>query len=556
MGSIFLKVDPRKDTRLSSIKQPRRGLAPAYLISASLSGIMWFLACPRFDIWPLAWVAMLPSLFAIERASTIRQATFLAWWTGFVGNIGGFYWIIGVLQRFGNFSLVTATALFIVMCAYQALRFLLFGWVFRTIRCNTRLPAAVVAPVVMVTVEVCVPFIFPYYLAITQAWQTHVIQIADLTGPLGVTALLLMINGALYDVATQGRRRLTAAICAIGIVVAALIYGHLRISQFANKHAAAQKLKVGIVQPNTSFEQKNAGTANNILADLQSESAKLEADGAELIVWTETIYPSVISSQGLGDWHEGHPRRIRRGFTSPLILGAITADMNGPDYKTYNSALLLERNGVFTARYDKKNLMPFGEYAPGVQILPSIQKLVPDSFGRFTPGTETITFTLRTNDGREWRLGPMICIEDVLPSYGRELGRLRPHLLVNITDDSWFGDTSEPWQHLALSVYRSVELRTEMVRAVNPGVSAYVDAAGRIQAKTYSTDPIRDLRSIDKLLVEVALIEGGHTIYAIAGDFFGYMNIAITLYLWLILPRLLRRKHSSMALSSTVLCLT
>lgn len=510
---------------------------------AALSGILWFVASPGFNIWPLAWIAMIPCLVAIERASSSRMAALIAWWAGLIMNAGGFYWIIGLLQRFGHLPWAIAVLLFLLFCAYQALRFLLFGWVVCAIRRHTSLPMALIAPITMVTSELSIPAIFPYYLAITQAQQIHIIQIADLTGPLGVTALLLMVNGIVYDIIVGSCYRLSSAIACIIILIAAICYGHIRINQMAERRAAAPKINVGIVQPNLAYNQKGIGQSdmvNTYLSGLQRRSQELEAEGADLIVWPETIYPRFISRQRTGDWREAHPLRIQRGFTVPLIFGAMTYDPTTIGRHPFNSALILDRKGLFTARYDKIFLLLFGEYTPGLELLPWVQKFLPDTAGQYSHGQSVVEFPFQTKDGRMWRLAPMICLEDLLPGFGRAIAGTHPDLMINITDDSWYGDTSEPWEHLALSVYRSVELRTELVRAVNTGVSAYVDATGKIYAQTYSNDPLKKPRAADKILVEVALIEGGHTIYAAIGDVFGYLNIAATFY---ILMRILQRSY-------------
>ena len=161
---------------------------------------------------------------------------------------------------------------------------------------------------------------------------------------------------------------------------------------------------------------------------------------------------------------------------------------------------------------------------------------MPRSAGHFARGQDIVTFPFEHED-ETYRLGPMICYEDILPAFGRKLAALRPHLLVNITNDAWFGDTSEPWEHLALSVFRSVELRTDLVRAVNTGVSAFVDATGRVYAKTYAVDPVKTPIGADKLLAEAALLEGGGTFYARHGNLFAYLCLVLTLLLWLVWPR-------------------
>ena len=114
--------------------------------------------------------------------------------------------------------------------------------------------------------------------------------------------------------------------------------------------------------------------------------------------------------------------------------------------------------------------------------------------------------------------------------------------MANVTNDSWFGDTSEPWEHLALSVYRAVEMRTDLVRAVNTGVSAFVDATGRVYAKTYAVDPKITPTPVDGLLAEVRLVEGGHSFFARFGDVFGYLCLLASLFFWQGWPRLRRRQ--------------
>jgi apolipoprotein N-acyltransferase len=134
----------------------------------------------------------------------------------------------------------------------------------------------------------------------------------------------------------------------------------------------------------------------------------------------------------------------------------------------------------------------------------------------------------------------MICYEDILPGFGRKVAALHPHLLVNITNDAWFGDTAEPWEHLALSVFRAVESRTDLVRSVNTGVSAFVDANGRVMARSYAVDPHKHAVPMTGHLGSVVLMEGGHTFYAVAGDVFGWLCAIAMVLLWIGWPILLR----------------
>lgn len=530
-----------------------RGAVLLRVVVLTAAGLMWSLACTNFSFWPLALVAMVPAFYVTERAASTRSAVLQWWWYAFVGNAGGFYWMIPLFERFAGLAWAPSAALYLFACGFQAVRVALFGWGLRSVRRNTDLPVALVAPPLMVALEMCFPFIFQYYLAMALARQPHLIQVADLTGVLGVTALLMLVNGALYDVLTGRRRRLATAIVSASILVAALAYGYVRLGQSDAARAAAPKLKVGIVQPNVASFDDAGGTFTvadrRRIIELQARSAELEAMGADLVLWPESSYPVWVPRTATGDWPESHPSRIRRGFSVPLVFNALTYEPPRTSARPWNSAVMLDGEGKFAARYDKNNLMMLGEYTPGVETFSWLRDFAPNVAGHYTAGEEVVTLPFRDRAGREWRLGPMICLEDILPAYGRRLGRERPHLLVNLTNDAWFGDTSEPWQHLALSVFRSVELRTELVRATNTGVSAYVDAAGRVYSETYVVDPAREARGADKALAEVALVEGGHTFYASAGDLFAYACIAATLYLWLVLPRLRWRK--SLPLSKT-----
>jgi apolipoprotein N-acyltransferase len=118
-----------------------------------------------------------------------------------------------------------------------------------------------------------------------------------------------------------------------------------------------------------------------------------------------------------------------------------------------------------------------------------------------------------------------------LQGFLRGVGRQHPNLLVNLTSDSWFGAESEPWEHLALSVFAGVELRVSLVRAVNSGVSAFIDPNGRVVQKTYANDPYRNPRGEDGLAVTVPGLPGGHTVYVAVGNLFAYLCIAATLIL-------------------------
>jgi apolipoprotein N-acyltransferase len=520
------------------------------LSACALSGLAWVFASADFDIWPLAYVGLVPLLWVIHEAPTRRRALFYGWFSGLVTNAVGFYWIISLLTRHASLPWPLGVLALLLLAGYQALVFLLFVAALRRVRqvsaerLGRPLPMVLLAPVIMVTFETVVPFIFPWYLAVSQVPVTPVIQIADITGPVGVTAVLMAVNGAIYDAMTEPgwRRRLWCGLGGAGFLALVMSYGLVRMHQIDARRQAAPMVKVGLVQSNLALEPAYGRPPDVVLADLQAVSADLERQGAELLVWPEGSFPYPIPRDASADFPETSVARVRRGFSAPLVLGALTYEpgATGEDWSPYNSAILLDQRGAFRDRYDKIHLLMFGEYIPGVETFPFIRDLLPSAASHFSRGDRIKTFAFELG-GQSYRLGPMICYEDILPAFGRELGAQHPHLLVNITNDTWFGDSTEPWQHLALSVFRAVELRADLVRSVNTGVSALVDATGRVRATSNVIDPVVTPIGAEGMVVEAALMESGHTFYRRFGDVFGYACVLLVALLWLVWPRRRRR---------------
>jgi apolipoprotein N-acyltransferase len=498
----------------------------------TLSGCLWFVSVTPFDLSALAWIAAVPMLLAVDRAPSFRQALFLGWWAGVVETGGGFYWLIDVMQRFADFPWWAAALVFLLFCAARALIFLLFTAVVYGIRKRRRVPMTLLAPIVMVSSELVVPQLFPCGQWISQAWNPLVIQIAEITGPLGVTALLMVVNGALYDLTADGRAARNCALAAAMLVAAAVIFGAVRMHQVDDIVAQAPRLKVGLVQPNFAYSvdaEFSGDEALRQLTALQAQSRRLQQAGAQLLVWSEGAYPVTLPRNFIADFAPESLGMIRRSFDVPVVIGADMYDAAHDD--AFNSAILLDGDGRVAGRYDKVRLLAFGEYIPGIESFPWLRQFLPAGTGRFTAGTGPGVMTLQGPGGQVWKLGPVICYEDILQGFLRGVGRLHPNLLVNLTSDSWFGADTEPWEHLALAVFASVELRVSMVRAVNSGVSALIDPNGRLLQRTYANDPYRNPRAADGVVVTVPEMAGGNTVYVAVGNLFAYLCIAATLIL-------------------------
>jgi len=202
---------------------------------------------------------------------------------------------------------------------------------------------------------------------------------------------------------------------------------------------------------------------------------------------------------------------VRRGFKAPLIFGAITTDGE----HDYNSAHLIDSDGRVLGTYHKNYLLIFGEFLPFSNIFPFLKKWFPEA-GDLTPGDSVTSFSL---DGKA--IGVMICYEDIIPQFTRKVASLKPHLLVNITNDAWFGKTSEPYEHLLLATFRAIENRLFLIRSTNTGVSAVIDPVGRILKET-------DLDNPETIVAEVALLQT-ETPYQRYRDIFAWACSLLTL---------------------------
>lgn len=177
---------------------------------------------------------------------------------------------------------------------------------------------------------------------------------------------------------------------------------------------------------------------------------------------------------------------VQRGFDAPLLFGAVSYDAeevltNDEPIIDHlqNTALLLDRGGAVLGMSHKIRLLIFGEYLPFEELLPQLRELVPEA-GRFVAGEAMRPLTLPRPEGEPVRLAPLVCYEDILPAFSPIIRAAQADLMVNLTNDAWFGRTSEPALHLQLAAARSVETRRAMVRSTNTGISAFIDPAGRI----------------------------------------------------------------------------
>jgi apolipoprotein N-acyltransferase len=450
---------------------------------AVLSGLLYWLAFAGMDVWPLAFVAFVPFWLAL-RGQTPRRALALGVVTGATMNIAGFSWLLEMLRSFSGFPTPLCLVFMVIVCSYQGGRIGLMGWLYA--RAERR---GWFAPVVFLTAfaasELLYPLLFPWYFAATVHQVPALTQVAELGGPILVGLVLVGANLALGEliVARLEKRPVDMRVLgggAAGLGVA-LLFGAWRIRAVDAMAQAAPPVHVGLVQGNMGLMQKRDDPGEGLRRH-QQLTAELKKKGIDFVVWSES---SVTFPMKESRYKQVMPDYVGRKIGLPAIFGAVLyRTATGDDRERwYNTALSSDAHGGITARYDKEFLLAFGEYLPLGDTLPILYEWSPNS-GKFSAGTTLDPLTI-TLDGVSHNVAVLICYEDILPSFTNKVAAAEhPELLVNMTNDAWFGDTSEPWEHLALAQLRAVEHRRYLVRSTNSGVSAFIDPVGRVMLHT------------------------------------------------------------------------
>ncbi|MBW1808384.1 MAG: apolipoprotein N-acyltransferase [Deltaproteobacteria bacterium] len=540
---------------------------------SGIGGTGVFLAFPTWDLAPLAWFTLVPTYLAAKGTSG-KQHFLIGWWAGTITNIGGFWWIGGMLMDFGHMPFLPAAVLTVLLGMYQGLVFALSLWLLHWLQRRSSLGVWLLAPIAYVSAEILLPFVFPWYYANSQYWVIPFIQICELGGVTFLSFMMVMTNALLVD--AFGRFRNKQAGLYKPLVAAVLVpvliggYGLIRIGMVDSQAAAAPYLNIGLVEADVGiWEKEDPKKVEDNLVSLQRMSIELEKQGADLIVWPETAYHApftyvqragddqvryckdegdlkrcrpiprdvtfISSSETVPPKHAADDRAARtpmadrvapqRGFKTPLLFGALTAKPNPenksprhPGIDLMNTAILIDAQGNVLGAYDKVYLLIFGEYIPLGHTFPVFYEWLPEG-GDLTAGdsVEVIPFG-------DFRIGVMVCYEDIIPAFTREVADKDPNILINITNDAWFGKTSEPYLHLALAVFRSVENRVPLVRSTNTGVSCFVDPVGRIIAET-------GLDDAETLLAKMPMMDGG-TVYQILGDWPAYLCLLSLPLIW------------------------
>jgi len=480
---------------------------------AALSG-------PPTDLYPFMFVGMALLAWSVCDVEKFWRGFGLGALWGTAGGLVGMRFVPSVIMLFTDLGTALALLAHVLLSMGQSLHWALGMGVAVLLRARARVPLEL-AFAVGILLALTMPSIFLWSPAgIMSPWPV-LVQSADLFGERGVSVLMAIIGALGVRAASHANtdRKLTRrvwlpALTALGMLAAMLVYGVWAMARWSTEGSTVRVALVHAgVDPKFRWKASNYKT---ILAQLKRQTAEAEMAGAELSVWPEAAYPFPLPHSSRRA-PRGPRRILERGVRGPIVFGLITtaAPQRRPDgtieRNKYNSATLLTPDGKLSPTYDKMELLWFGETVPFGRQIPWLRRAFQRS-GGLIPGDAIRGLSLTRDEAPTLNMAVLNCYEDTLPALGRELfNTLQPNLLVNVTNDAWFVGTVEPELHMRLSVMRSIELRRDMVRAVNLGVSGWVDAAGRVRLRNESAEP-------GFTMVTPTLRSDAPTMYARFGD--------------------------------------
>jgi apolipoprotein N-acyltransferase len=480
----------------------------AAIVSAVLLELPFPLAGP-LPPWRslFAWFGLVPLLWAVlsprNAPHPTRRAFFLAYLCGVLWYVGNCYWIYDTMLIYGGLPPVVSALLLIGFSVVLGLYFGLFGLGVHFIRRSTGSPrlALAFAPFLWTALDLAAARItsVPWdQLGYSQVDNALLTQLAPWTGVYGLTFVLVAGNALLAGgllLSPRATRKLSGrwawAVCgaflwAIGFsgvfipppepaptATAVLIQPNLNVGDANNWFGAAWNQHIA------AFTRLAQEQCNSYIAGIPQTGAPTSAlpcppaTPPDLVAWPESPAPFI----------QGEPRfaqamrSVALAVHAPLVIGGIGADFSPQEnaWRDYNSAIIIAADGHFAGRYDKIHLVPFGEYVPFANLLSFARKLT-GRVGQFSRGQVRTVFLLNGH-----RYGVFICYEAVFADEVRQFARRGAQVLVNISDDGWYGDTSAPWQHLNMARMRAIENRRWLLRDTNTGVTAAIDPYGRVR---------------------------------------------------------------------------
>ncbi len=492
---------------------------------AILSAILQILPFPIAGPVPLwrrmiCWFCLVPLLAALlsvnrdGKSLRVHHAALLAYLSGVLWYAGNCYWIYRTMHLYGNIPSTPSFGILILFSLYLGLYPALFGTLVAALHAKYSRDLVLLAvPFLWVAVELARARItgFPWdLLGYTQVDSLALTRLAPWTGVMGVSFVIATVNALWLVRPATARLKYVPATAAFLLMAVATFATALQPSHFVDATEGVATLL-----------QENLGVGSERIGHTETKQDELAAfsklslhpsivlttnhQPSQIIIWpeapTDFIDTDPLLRQSIGD--------LARQANAAVIVNDVTlASYKDNRPQLYNSASFFLPDGSYAGRYDKMHLVPFGEYTPYKPLFFFVGDLLDDLL--FIPGTHRSVFTVGDK-----KYGVFICYESIFGDELRHFALNGAQVLVNISDDGWYGDTSAPWEHLDMVRMRAIENHRWLLRATNTGITAAIDPLGRITA----TIP-RHIRTS----VQVPFgFESDLTFYTRYGDWFAWL---------------------------------
>ena len=465
---------------------------------------------------------MAVALRASERVYTPWASFRLGLMTGVVYFSCTLYWTVTVMTTYGGLATPVAVVCAGLLVGYLSLYLgavaVLLGGAVR----RFGVAGLWLAPVFWVALEWARGWVgggFPWVpLGSTQGGVLPIAQLASITGVYGLSFLVALVSTAAAVVGLSRKPRHLAGVAAVVLlVITVAVVGTFRLAN--NRLATSGRVvRVGLVQGNVEQDAKwDPKFRDAILLRYMRLSREAMLAGAQVVIWPEASTPFFLDR----DSALAAPLRILAAQArTPFVVG--TDEYDGKDI--FNSASVIGADGQTRGTYRKIHLVPFGEYVPLKKLLFFVGPLV-EAVSDFAPGTEASVLDL----GNGIRASVAICYESTYPTLTRAFANGGAQLLMVITNDAWFGNSSAAYQHFQMGAMRAIETGRYLARAGNTGITAVVDPYGRIVAQAEMFQPA-------SLTADVRLLDD-RTIYTRIGDLIAWLCAALTVMVAVVLRR-------------------